>query len=221
MEVNSVCSFYRNKPTFWVNCCFLTIHNEWKFDWIFQLNCFFTSTDSKKSNLYHILLLFFHVRNDVICYNNVIVSSLQVTLRHFKRKILSEIFHKQISSASKPVSFSFFLLHLPFLWLLKQHCVIRVLRNVSAGEEEVVRRLCLCSVAGIFQKSTASSLSPSICLDDNLEIYSQKYISRCDKRNNSGRVESKICWCHKRTTVNDDRRLVAVAILFILKTNQV
>lgn len=68
--------------------------------------------------------------------------------------------------------------------------------NKEAGEEEVVRKLCPCSVAGIFQESTASSLAFGI-LDNIVEIIHRKdqlfvkvtsrlslknYITRCDIR---------------------------------------
>lgn len=54
-----------------------------------------------------------------------------------------------------------------------------VSNNKEAGEEEVVRNLCPCSVAGIFQESTASSLAFSI-LENIVETYSQKRSVVCE-----------------------------------------
>lgn len=81
-----------------------------------------------------------------------------------KNKFFLKVFQRLNSSASQPMSFSFYLADLPFLWmtaevaLCHQNVAQCVCYNKKAGEEEVVRKLCPCSAVGIFQESTASSL---------------------------------------------------------------
>lgn len=88
-----------------------------------------------------------------------------------KKRFFLKVFQRQNSSASQPMSFSFYLAHLPFLWMTAEVALCHqngaqcVCYNKKAGEEEVVRKLCPCSAVGIFQESTASSLTFSICLD--------------------------------------------------------